>query len=180
MGAKWPAFTPDGRKQLGLPGNDDSHAFTDPNKGGGPAAPVVRNAKRIPDASRGGPYQSGQRQYANTSIRGTVSGKGNPANRGSVRPEGRQSFPSETRNPGHGGSPQVRDNMDTVKGRGGFGHPGQVGVPGVRTNPKPGAGNMAGRMAKRITGRFNNKSKGPRATGTVGNYGDRAPITANT
>lgn len=160
--------------------NDSSHNFTDPNKGGGPAAPVVRNAKRVPDASKGGPFQSGQRQYSSTSIRGTRGSAGNPASRGSISPVGRQSFPSETRVPGHGGGPQVRTNMDKVAGRGGFGHPGQVGVPGVRTNPKPGAGNMTGRMATRITGRFNNSSKGKRSTGTVGSYGDRAPVTANT
>ena len=161
--------------------NDASHAFKDPNGGGGPAAPVVRNFKNVPVASRGGAYQDGRdKQYANTSIRGTVSGKGNPANRGGMPSVGRQSFPSESRVSGHGGSPQVRDNMDTVAKRGGFGNSGQVGVPGVRTNPKPGAGNIGGRMAKRITGRFNNKSKGPRATGTVGSYGDRAPVSANT
>lgn len=177
MGAKWPAFT--APKQLGMPGNDEGHAFTDPNSGGGPAAPVVRNAKRIPNAQRGGPYQSGLRQYANTSIRGTVGGKGNPANRGGMPSEGRQSFPSETRVPNHGGSPQVRDNMDTVSGRGGFGHTGQAGVPGVRTNPRPGAGNTGGRMARRIGGRFKQDTKGARATGTVGSYG-RDAITTST
>lgn len=177
MGAKWPAMSmPKGAKLE----NDSSHGYTDPNSGGGPAAPVVRNAKRVPDASKGGPFQSGQRQYASTSIRGTRGSAGSPASRGSITPVGRQSTPSETRVPGHGGSVQVRDNMDTVGGRGGFGHSGQVGVPGVRTNPKPGAGNMAGRMATRITGRFNNASKGKRSTGTVGQYGDRSPVTANT
>ena len=177
MPAKWSFGTmPKGAKI----DNEGSHNFADPNKGGGSAAPVVRNFKRVPDASKGGPYQSGQRQYANTSIRGTRGSSGSPANRGGMSSVGRQSFPSETRVPGHGGSPQVRDNMPTVAGRGGFGHSGQVGVPGVRTNPKPGAGNVAGRIAMRITGRFNNKSKGARATGTIGSYGDRAPITANT
>ncbi len=173
MAARWPAFN--SPKQLGLPGNDKSHGFTDPNKGGGPAAPVVRNAKRVPPAQRGGPFQSGLKQYASTSIRGTRGSAGNPADRGgtpvNMRPH--------TRVPGHGGSPQVRDNMDTVRHRGGFGHSGQQGVPSAATNPKPSSGNVGGRMAKRITGRFNNKSKGARATGVVGDYG-RNPISANT
>lgn len=177
MAAKWAAFsTP---KQLSLPGNDRSHNFTDPNKGGGPAAPVVRNSKKIPPAHRGGPYQSGIKQYANTNIHGGRGGSGNPASRGSVRPVGRQSFPSETRVPGHGGSPQVRDSMDTVAGRGGFGHSGQRGVPTVATNPKPGSGNMRGRMYKRIAGRFKQDTKGAKATGVIGEYG-RNPIAANT
>lgn len=179
MPAKWSAFgsTPKGARI----DNDSSHGFTDPNKGGGPAAPVVRNAKRVPDAHKGGPYQSGQKQYVSTGIHGGRGGSGNPADRGGMPSVGRQSFPSETRVPGHGGAPQVRDNMDTVAGRGGFGHSGQTGLPSYgATNPKPGAGNMGGRMAKRITGRFNNASKGPKAGGNVGSYGDRAPITANT
>lgn len=178
MPAKYPAMSmPKGAKI----DNEGSHNFTDPNSGGGPAAPVVRNAKRVPDASKGGPYQSGQRQYANTSIRGTRGSSGNPADRGSVRPVGRQSFPSETRNPRGGGGVQTRSNIPAPANRGGFGHTGQSGVPGVRTNPQPGRGNTAGRMAKRITGRFNNASKGKRdGTGRVGLYGDRAAITSNT
>src|SRR5215467_12586320 len=102
MAAKWPAFaSPKGAKL----DNDKSHGFTDPNSGGGPAAPVKRNFKPVPNAHRGGPYQPGQKQYANASIRGTRGTSGNPANRGNVPPVGRQSFPSETRVPGHGGSP---------------------------------------------------------------------------
>jgi hypothetical protein len=177
MSAKWPAMrTPKGA----FLDNDSSHNFTDPNSGGGPAAPVVRNAKAVPPAHRGGPYQSGQRQYSRTNMRGGRGGTANPASRGGMPSVGRQSFPSETRVPGHGGSPQTRSNIPAPANRGGFGHTGQSGVPGVRTNPQPGAGNMAGRMAKRITGRFNNSSKGKKAGGTVGSYGDRAPITANT
>jgi hypothetical protein len=177
MGAKWPAMSmPKGAKLE----NDDSHGFTDPNSGGGPAAPVVRNAKRVPDAHKGGPYQSGQKQYTSTSIHGGRGGSGNPASRGGMPSVGRQSFPSETRLPGHGGSPQTRSNIAPPANRGGFGHSGQQGVPGVRTNPQPGAGNVGGRMAQRITGRFNNSSKGKRSGGTVGSYGDRAPVTSNT
>jgi len=177
MASRWPAMTmPKGARI----DNEGSHNFTDPNSGGGPAAPVVRNVKAVPNAHRGGPYQSGQKQYTNTSIRGTRGGTGNPASRGGMPSVGRQSFPSETRVSGHGGSPQTRSNIPAPANRGGFGHTGQSGVPGVRTNPQPSAGNTAGRMAKRITGRFNNSSKGKRATGTVGSYGDRAPVTANT
>lgn len=178
MAAMWPASKmPKGA----VLDNDKSHAFTDPNGGGGPAAPVKRNFKPIPPAHRGGPYQSGQRQYTNTSIRGTKSSASNPASRGGMPSVGRQSTPSETRVPGHGGSPQTRSNIPPPSGRGGFGHHGQGNLPSYpHGRPQPSAGNVGGRMAKRITGRFNNKSKGQRATGTVGSYGDRAPITSNT
>lgn len=173
MAAKWPAMVqPKGAKL----DNDKSHAHLDPNSGGGPAAPVVRNAKTVPVASRGGPYQSGQRQYSRTDIHGGRSGTGNPASRaGAV-----QHDTADTRVAGHGGSPQQRSNIPAPANRGGFGHSGQVGVPGVRSNPQPGPGNTSGRMATRITGRLNNKSKGPKAGGNVGSYGDRAPVTANT
>lgn len=175
MSAKWAAMSmPKGAR---IDGNDDSHNFTDPNSGGGPAAPVVRNSNAVPNAQRGGAFQSGKKQYARTGIHGGRGGSGNPASRGGMPSVGRQSFPSESRVPGHGGSPQHRGGAGTSQG---FGTSGQVDVPGVRSNPQPGAGNTGGRMAKRITGRFNNKSKGQRATGTVGSYGDRAPITANT
>jgi len=179
MGARWPlSQQPKGAKL----DNDNSHGFTDPNGGGGPAAPVVRNAKSISNAHRGGPYQSGQRQHSRTGIHGGRGGTGNPAGRGNVSPVGRQSFTPETRVPGHGGSPQQRTNLPPVAGRGGFGNEGKTGTVNQyrNANPKPGTGNVAGRMATRITGRFNNKSKGSKATGTVGSYGDRAPITANT
>ncbi len=179
MGAKWPAMSmPKGAKI----DNDGSHNFTDLNSGGGPAAPVVRNAKAIPNAHRGGPYQSGQKQYSRTNIHGGRGSSGNPANRGSVPPVGHQSFPSETRVPGHGGSPQQRTNLPPVTGRGSFGNSGKTGVVNqyANANPKPGAGNVTGRMHKRIAGRFTNKTKGATGTGKVGSYGDRAPITANT
>lgn len=174
MAAKWSAMQmPKGARI----DNEGSHNFTDPNSGGGPGGTLKHNVKRVPDAHKGGPYQPGQKQYASTSIRGTKGSTGNPASRGGMPSVGRQSFPSETRVPGHGGSPQHRGGTGMARQ---FGSSGQVGVPGVRTNPKPGVGNVGGRMAKRITGRFNNSSKGKRATGTVGSYGDRAPITANT
>lgn len=180
MTAKWPAMQhPKGSKL----DNERSHGHADPNGGGGPAAPVVRNAKRIPTASRGGVgHQGRDRMAVRTPGLAGRSGSGNPASRGRLSPVGRQSFPSETRVPGHGGSPQVRDSLDTVSGRGGFGNSGQRNVPGVRTDPKPGAGNASGKMFRRIAGRFNNRSKGSRNTdtGVKGSYGDRAPVTANT
>lgn len=172
MGAKWAAMQmPKGAK---IDGNDDRHNLTDSNGGGSPA---LGSRQRIPDAHRGGPYQSGQRQYATASIPGTRGSAGNPASRGNLTPVGRQSTPSEARVPGHGGSPQHRGGAGTGTG---FGDSGQMGVPGVRSNPQPGAGNVSGKMATRIAGRFNNKSKGAKATGTIGSYGDRAPINANT
>ena len=178
MPSKWPAMSmPKGAKI----DNEGSHNFTDPNGGGGPAAPAVRNFKSIPNAQRGGPYQSGKKQYARASIHGGRGSSGNPANRGNISPVGRQSFPSETRDPNSGGGVQVRDNLDTVKGRGGFGNDGTSGLPMMsKSNPTPGAGNLGGKMAKRVVGRFNNSSKGPKSGGTVGSYGDRAAITANT
>jgi hypothetical protein len=177
MSAKWPAMTmPDGA----LIDNDSSHGFKDPNGGGGPASPVVRNSKKIPDAQRGGSFQSGNKSYARTNIHGGRSGSGNPAGRGGMPSEGRQSFPSETRNPNGGGGVQVRNNFPPVSGRGGFGNGGQSGLPSSASSTRPGTGNTGGKMAKRITGHFNNKSKGPNASGNVGSYGDRAPITSNT
>lgn len=155
-------------RNLGLPGNDDRHNQKDYRGGGGPTNKKLRT---IPPAKRGGFGQHGQK-VSPTARAKMGSGRpsaGNPATRGSVRPVGRQSFPSETRNPNSGGGVQVRDNMDTVSGRGGFGTSGQVDVPGVRTNPQPSAGNLGGRMAKRVIGRFNNKSKG--AGGNSGKYG---------
>jgi len=191
MPSKWPAMSmPKGAKI----DNEGSHNFTDPNGGGGPAAPAVRNFKSIPNAQRGGPYQSGKKQYARASIHGGRGSSGNPANRGNISPVGRQSFPSETRNPNSGGGVQVRDNLPTSgTTRGGFGvnahgegltntiSPGHTHSPRYpQAHPTPGAGNLGGKMAKRVVGRFNNSSKGPKSGGTVGSYGDRAAITANT
>ena len=171
---KWPAFAHAKGAKLD---NEKSHGHRDPNGGGGPAAPVMRNEKRIPDASRGGPYQSGQRQYASTSIHGGRGGTGNPADRGSMPSVGRQSFPSETRNPNGGGGVQERSNFGPVRG-GGFGTQGTAGLPGARpTNPKPGAGNVGGRAFKKISRGFRDKASGG---GNIGQYGDRAPITSNT
>lgn len=170
MAAKYPfSQMPGGVK---IDGNDDRHNLTDDNGGG---SPTLASRKTVSDAHRGGPYQSGQRQYATTSISGTRGSSGNPASRGSLPPVGRQSTPSETRVPGHGGSPTVRPM--TVKRQ--FGSNGKVGVVNdyANANPQPGAGNTGGKMAKRITGRFNNSSKGSKSGGNVGSYGDRKAIT---
>lgn len=182
MSAKWPAFgsSPKGAKL----DNEKSHGHTDPNSGGGPAAPVVRNAKRVPDAQRGGPYQSGIRQYASTSIHGGRGGSGNPADRGSITPVGRQSTPSEVRNPNGGGGPQERSALSSgTQYRGGLMEHGQADVPGGHSTSVPshasGPGNTGGKMYKRIAGNFTNKTKGANSSGTIGSYG-RNPITSNT
>lgn len=147
-------------RNLGLPGNDNRHNQTDPNRGGGP---TLRTRKKVAPAVRGGFGQHGQKRFVKAPMGGGKSGTGNPAKRGGSP----VNMNPDTRNPNKGGGVQVRDTMDTVAGRGGFGNSGQVGVPGVRTNPSPGAGNAGGRMAQRVTGRFNNKSKGSRAGSTA-------------
>jgi hypothetical protein len=170
MAAKWPlSQQPKGAKL----DNDAHHGRRDPNGGG---SPTITNRKMVPDASKGGAYQSGVKQYANTSIHGGRSGTGNPASRAGAI----QHDTADTRVPGHGGSPQQRSNMPPVTGRGGFGNDGTAGLPSYGpSNPQPGAGNLSGKMATRIVGRFNNKSKGANATGVVGSYGRNA-ITSNT
>ena len=179
MNARWPAMQhPKGSKL----DNEKSHGHRDPNGGGGPASPVNRNFKPIPTAMRGGMGHQGRDRMASHLPAGhPKSTHPNPAGRGSMPSVGRQSFPSETRNPGHGGAVQERSNISAPRG-GGFGKSGQVDVPGVRSNPTPGAGNTSGKMFRRISHHFNNRSKGPRNTdtGTKGSYGDRAPVTANT
>jgi hypothetical protein len=149
-------------RNLGMPGNDSRHNQVDFNRGGGP---TTRTRRKVPPANRGGFGQHGQAptSQARASMGGGRGSAGNPASRGNVRPAGRQSFPSEVRNPNQGGGPQVRSNMDAVRHRGGFGNTGQRGVPTVATNPKPGPGNLGGRMHKRIAGRFQQASKGSRA-----------------
>lgn len=156
-------------RTLGMPGNDSRHDKPDPNRGGGPS---IRNRKPVPPVHRGGLGQHGQKRYVKAGMGGGRPGTGNPADRGRVTPVGRQSFPSEVRNPNAGGGVQVRDPLDTVRGRGGFGNSGQVGVPTAASNPQPSGGNTGGRMATRVTGRFNNKSKGAKA-GTPGRAGGK-------
>lgn len=152
-------------RNLGLPGNDSRHNKPDPNRGGGP---TIRTRKPVPPVHRGGFGQHGQKRYVKAPMGGGRGSAGNPASRGGTP----KSFRPHTNNPNSGGGVQVRDNMDTVAGRGGFGNTGQSGVPGVRTNPQPGPGNLGGRMAKRVTGRFNQASKGSKA-GTVGRAGGK-------
>ena len=171
MSARWPAFTssPKGAKL----DNEKSHAHLDPNKGGGPAAPVVRNAKHVPNASRGGPYQSGQRQYSNTSIRGTSGSAGNPATRGSTP----IAMSPDMNNPNPGGAPAMTSAIGgDYSARGGSLSHGQEGVPGGHQTGVPAMltkpGNTGGRMHRRIAGNFTNKTKGVSGSkGTVGSYG---------
>jgi len=145
----------------GLPGNDSKHNKTDLNRGGGPA---FRNRKKVPPKHKGGFGQHGQQRFVKAPMGGGRGSSGNPARRGAVPGEARgASFTPEQRVPGHGGSVQTRSNIPPPANRGGFGHSGQQGVPGVRTNPQPDAGNLGGRMAKRIGGRFKQDTKGSRA-----------------
>jgi hypothetical protein len=175
MAAKWPAMmVPKGS----LLHNDDSHNFTDPNQGGGPAAPVQRNSLRVPDSQKGGMGMSGRPVRGPMPSLAGRGGTGNPASRGSVTPVGRQSFPSEVRNPGHGGSVQTRNPLGAPPAhRGGFGRSGQQGVPSYpHANPQPKAGNLASRMSQRISGHFNNASKkNPNRGMAGGNRIDRGP-----
>lgn len=147
--------------QLGLPGNDSKHNKIDLNRGGGPA---LRNRKSVPPAKRGGFGHQGQRVHLRAAMPGGRPGAGNPAGRGSEP----RSMRPDTRNPNTGGGVQQAGDRSAPRG-GGFGKPGQVGVPGVRTNPQPSAGNTGGRMARRVAGHFTNKTKG--SGGNTGKYG---------
>lgn len=168
----YPTVAVSSNTRTDIPGNDSKHNFPDPNGGGGPR----HMPKKIPHKQRGGVGQHGQKVYGHASMGGGRSGTGNPASRsGSVG-----NFPSESRIPGHGGSPQHRGNMPTGP-RGGFGQQEQNRVSAVpHANPTPGPGNTSGTAYKRIAGRFNRKSMG--ASGnqeSSGSYGG-APVTSNT
>lgn len=169
---KWAAMTgPMG--SMAIPGNDSKHNLTDQNSGGGPSG---RKAS-IPPARRGGTGHNGRDISPRVSMGGGRSGSGNPASRGgasigSMRPNASI--------PGHGGSPQKRNNIPAPRG-GGFGQHGQNGVPSYsHSQPKPGAGNVAGRSYKLIAGRFKRAAMGAQAnSGSSGKYGS-APVTQNT
>jgi hypothetical protein len=172
--ARYPVVpvTPSGPDALRA-GNDSKHDFTDPNGGGGPR----HMANRIPPAKRGGYSQHGHKVY-NRADMGTARGSaGNPASRSG----GVGSFPSESRIPGHGGSPQHRGGLDMAP-RGGFTASGQSGSPSYsHASPSPSAGNLSGRSHRLIAGRFNRKAQGAGGGGSdmKGAYGG-APVTANT
>lgn len=171
MSAKWPAFSSTKGAKID---NDKNHGHPDPNQGGGPS---LRNRTMIPPASRGGTgHQGRDRMAAPTPSLSGRGGAGNPADRGGMPSVGRQSFPSESRNPNGGGAPALRPTSVSRQ----FGKPGQQGLPSYpHSQPGPaGAGNVGGRTHKRIAGHFQNKTKGSKATS--GSYGDRSPITTNT
>lgn len=130
--------------------NDDSHGFPDPNGGGGPNP----TSNRIPPNRRGGTGHPGQRPTPRVGMGGGRGSSGNPASRGGTPVHMRPN----TRVPGHGGSPQTRPGRNMPRN---FGSSGQKNVPSYpHANPTPGAGNLAGRMAKRIAGNFTQKTKG--------------------
>lgn len=131
------------------PGNDSRHNKVGGNQGGSPS---TRTRKSIPNNQRGGHGQQGQRR-----TQGSMSGRpkptaGNPASRGGTP----GSMHPHRNNPNKGGGVQVRPGRDMQRQ---FGNPGQAGLPSAATNPKPGRGNLGGRMAKRVAGHFNQKSK---------------------
>ena len=174
-----------------IDGNDSRHNQTDSNMGGSPLG--GKGTKNIPPVQRGGFGQNGRDpvvQRAN--MGGGRSGSGNPASRGGFRGEARGgASTAETRVPGHGGSPQVKEPRGgdpSMKG-GGFGHAGQgqqnTITPGAlpsygSTNPKPSSGNTSGRSYQLIAGRFKRAAMGAKASsGSSGKYGS-APVTSNT
>lgn len=166
MAAKWPAFgsTPKGSKL----DNDKNHGHTDPNSGGGP---TIRKRQHIPNASRGGPYQSGQRSYGGSASGNSRGPSGNPASRGGAAIVSMQ---PDDNNPNPGGAPGMADALGgDFAARGGTLAHGQAGVPGGHNTNVPAQttrpGNTGGKMHRRIAGHFNNKSKG-----TVGSYGKGA------
>lgn len=134
----------------GIAGNDSKHNKRDPNKGGGPA---FRNRKSISNAQRGGTGHQGQQRTS-----GSMSGTPKPT---ASNPAGRGSSPGsmrpDVRNPNRGGGVQTDPRHRGMTRQ--FGTPGQRGLPSAASNPKPGRGNVGGRMHKRIAGHFNNKSK---------------------
>lgn len=170
MPAKWPAMmSPKGSM---IAGNDNRHNLADDNAGGSPRG--GKGTKSIPAAQRGGFGHQGRDIVAQrASMGGGRSGSGNPASRGgSVG-----NFQPDRRVAGHGGSPQGAQRMPNAHG---FGKSGQSGVPSYpHANPKPGPGNIAGRTAKLIAGRFNRKAQGAAATKEKGRYGGN-PVNTNT
>lgn len=151
--------------------NDARHNKVDPNSGGGP---TQRTRRMVPSAKRGGFGQHGQARQADAanSHRGpTRAGASNPAGRGGTP----GSFRPHAANPRGGGGVAARTEHRGMQRQ--FGQSGKTGVVNQyrNANPKPGAGNLSGRMARRIAGRFNNKSKGGNDTGIRGAFGS-APV----
>ena len=163
---------------MDVPGNDDQHNFTDPNKGGSPLG--GQDKKRIPTAQRGGFGHNGRDRVAvRASMPSGRSGTGNPAQRGGAV----GSFPSQSRIPGHGGSPQTGKTGQRANFDGGFGAKphGQSGVPSYpHAAPTPKAGNLGGLAAKRVVGRFKRAAMGARPTDSESGKWGSPPVTSNT
>lgn len=177
-GPKYPPFPIGPKTGMGIPGNENFHNKLDPNSGGGPQGGKGFRGSVAP-AKRGGFGHNGQQVAQRASMGGGRGSSGNPASRGgsigSMQPDKRIA--------GHGGSPQTRSNIPAPANRGGFGHSGQRGVPGVRSNPQPSAGNTSGRSYKLIAGRFKRGPMGAQASQgdamSGGRYGS-APVSTNT
>lgn len=170
MSARYPAMqTPAGSM---IAGNDDRHNLPDDNMGGSPRG--GKGTKNIPPAQRGGFGHQGRDIVAQRApMGGGRSGSGNPAGRGGII----GNMQPDKRVAGHGGSPQGAQRMASAHQ---FGQSGQRNVPSYpHANPKPGPGNLAGRSAKLIAGRFNRKAMGAKATKESGKYGGN-PVSTNT
>lgn len=139
--------------QSGIPGNDSRHNKVEPtNKSGGPS---IRTRRMIPPANRGGTgHQGRDRTHVKARMGGGRSTASNPAGRaGAVGSE-----TADTRNPNAGGGVQTR-RLNVQRQ---FGKSGKDGVVNDYAHSKPGPagkGNVSGRMSKRVSGHFNNRSK---------------------
>jgi hypothetical protein len=166
----------------------------DMNAGGGPSG---RKAIVAPRQRTGaGSGANGRNNLKAKPTGPTHATAGNPASRGGPNGEARgrgAGVASESRIPGHGGSPQHREREipgDFHK-RGGIGAHGQEFVPSGRKSDTSrnvtsgagpqGAGNTGGKAYNLIAGRFKRAAMGARASSgeSRGAYGG-APITANT
>lgn len=176
MPPRWPVFP----KSPDVPGNDDRHNLKDDNKGGSPRGQSGQSQSRVPVPQRGGTGTNGRdKVFVRAGMSGARSGSGNPASRGGFRGQARGgATPSETRIPGHGGSPQHRGGAGSGAQ---YGKPGQKGVPGGRPTHGPaGAGNTSGLAYRRIAGRFKRAAMGAKPTSSnSGKYGS-PPVSANT
>jgi hypothetical protein len=156
------------------PGNDSRHNKVEPtNRSGGPS---TRTRRMIPPGNRGGTgHQGRDRTHVKVRMGQGRATASNPATRG-----GRVgSETADTNNPNRGGGVQVRPGRDMQRQ---FGQDGKAGVVNQypHARPQAGAGNTSGRMAKRIGGKFRNKTKqgSNNNSGTRGSYGSM-PVTVD-
>jgi len=162
--------------QIDVPGNDSRHNLPDPNQGGGPQGGKGFRGNVKPSNRGGFGHQGRDRVHGGSPMTRGRSGSGNPATRGGSP----VAFKPDARIPGHGGSPQHRGGAGSGAD---FGRPGQTGVPGGNpTQPRPGAGNTAGRSAKLIAGRFQRKPMGasPSQGDSMGGRFGGPPVSTNT